>query len=84
MGQRNVSNVGLTYRTHVALRCRCSVPAAERLDIAQLAHAADECILYVRGGDALFPNDLGSLVVTVAGWYRPPLVDWKRRLISGH
>ena len=29
-GQRDVSNV--TYRTHVALRCGCSVPAAEWLD----------------------------------------------------
>jgi len=27
MGQHNVSNV--TYRTHVALPCGCSVPVAE-------------------------------------------------------
>ena len=42
----------------------CSVSAAKQLelsavDIAQLAHAADECILCREGySDALFPNDL--------------------------
>jgi len=46
IGQRNV-----TYKKHAALRCECSVPAAELLDssavgIAQIvAHAAGESIL---------------------------------------
>ena len=32
------------------------------MDIAQLAHTADECILCHEGSDALFPNDWGGLV----------------------
>jgi len=44
--------------------CGYNVPAAALLDlsavdIAQLAHAADECILCCEGGDMLFPNDFG-------------------------
>jgi len=43
----------------------CSIPAAEKLDlsavdIAQLAHAVNECILCHEGSDALFPNDYGK------------------------
>jgi len=34
------------------------------VDIAQLAHAADECILCREGSDALFPNHWGGLVIT--------------------
>ena len=37
MGQCNVTNVA--YRTHVALRCGCSVPVAKRLDSSAMGFA---------------------------------------------
>ena len=35
------------------------------LDIAQLAHAEDECILCREGSDAIFPNDFGEDYIKV-------------------
>jgi len=62
-GQCSVTNV--TYLTHVALPCGCSVPVAELLylsamGIAQLvAHEAGKSNL-CESSDALFPNDFGK------------------------
>jgi len=52
LGEMWRSNV--TYRENMALRCGCSISAAEKLDssavgAAQLAHAADESILCREG-----------------------------------
>ena len=60
-----------TYKENMALRCKCGVPVAEWLDlsavgIAQLAHAADESILWREGWRrGSLQITLGFLVVVV-------------------
>jgi len=63
LGEGNrTTHVGLTFRKNVALRCGCSVPAAEWLDSPTVgteqlvAHAADESILCMTSGDVALPN----------------------------
>ena len=61
-GEGGIGQCNVTYRKNVALRCGCSVPMAEWLDlsavgIAQIAHAAGESILPWGVATRLFPND---------------------------
>jgi len=70
-GISTVSRVRIRVKVTVRDQCvrglmwyGCGVPTAEYLDlsaedIAQLAHAEDECILCCERSDVLFPNDFG-------------------------